>query len=63
MVGPGSGGGRGAERPVSLNDSEKIEPINGKSQKNAHPDAMKITPYLPSRSDSVSPLVAEASDA
>jgi hypothetical protein len=63
QVGPKSGGGRGADRPVFQNDSGEKEPTNGKIPKNAHLDGMKITPYLPSHTDTVSPLAAKSSDA
>jgi hypothetical protein len=41
QVGPKSGGCRGANRPVSVNDIAALPPINGKRVKNAHLDERK----------------------
>ncbi|MDJ0766854.1 MAG: CHC2 zinc finger domain-containing protein [Myxococcota bacterium] len=63
QVGPKSGGCRGVDRPVFQNDSEEIAPINGKTPQITSREASKKPPYLGDRSDSLSPLVADASEA
>ncbi|MDJ0766867.1 MAG: hypothetical protein QNJ97_28090, partial [Myxococcota bacterium] len=63
QVGPKSGGCRGADRPLFQNDSKEIAPINGKTQKITSGEAGKNPPYLGDRSDNLSPLAADASEA
>ncbi len=51
QVGPKSGGCRGADRPLSLNDPGEVKPLNGKTPKIAYPDREKNTPYIGRRTE------------
>ena len=57
--GPKTGGCRREDRQVFPNDPNGIEPVNGKSLKNAHLDESKNVPYLQNRSDTKLPSTAE----
>jgi DNA primase len=59
-IGASLGGEETGKKPSKINGNGHSF---GKTPENAHLDGMKITPYLPSHTDTVSPLVAKSSDA